>query len=59
MGAVFMSKKENRQAKNLLPLWSPYDISREDSWELIFPWGLRIPFEDGGDPVGRMRSEEG
>ena len=32
-----MSREENRQVKNLLPLWSPYDIAREDSWELIFP----------------------
>ncbi len=42
-----MSKEENRQVKNLLPLWSPYDISREDSWELVFPgFHLHILLEE-------------
>ena len=35
----------------LLPLWSPFDISREDSWELIFPeFHLHILLEKEGEP---------
>ncbi len=34
--------------KARLPLWSPFDISREHSWELIFPeFHLHILLEEG------------
>ena len=30
--------------RNRLPLFSPYDIAIEDSWELVFPeWHLHLP----------------
>lgn len=28
-----------------VPLWSPLDLSRHDSWELVFPGGLHISLE--------------
>ena len=31
------NKERKRKVRTPLPLWSPFDISREDSWELIFP----------------------
>ncbi len=41
-----MARKERLRLS--LPLFSPYDISREDSWELILD-GLHVPLDNHKD----------
>ncbi len=43
-GCLHESEEEEKQVRNRLPLWSPFDIS-QDSREVIFPGGIHLPPE--------------